>query len=99
VCPSHKYGAHCLHDCTCQNEAKCDSKEGTCECAEGWSGVNCNKPCTPGTFGKNCTHRCPCESSNVEKPCDIKTGECFCRPGYTGNKYVDDLLTDLVCKR
>ena len=89
VCPSHKYGAHCLQDCKCQNDAKCDSKEGTCECTQGWFGIYCDKPCVQGKFGKNCIHACPCESNNVERPCDIKTGECFCKPGYTGDRYVN----------
>lgn len=92
VCPSHKYGPHCRHYCKCHNEAKCDSKEGTCSCTKGWSGTYCNISCTdlPGkTFGENCSKNCTCESNNVEGRCDIKTGKCFCKPGYTRDKYVD----------
>ena len=46
-CPEGKYGIYCVLNCTCQNGATCDKKNGKCDCAPGYEGNDCEK-------GNNC---------------------------------------------
>ncbi|GFO48342.1 multiple epidermal growth factor-like domains 6 [Plakobranchus ocellatus] len=45
--------------------------------------------CSPGTFGRECEHKCNCAD---EKPCFVSTGGCptGCAPGFTG----EDCMTE-----
>lgn len=40
-CPPGKYGLNCQQNCTCQNNAKCDSVTGACWCGKGHYGTLC----------------------------------------------------------
>ena len=42
-CQSGQFGRSCRHNCTCQNEARCDAETGACYCAQGWTGTTCSQ--------------------------------------------------------
>uniref|UniRef100_A0A1A8MW77 Multiple EGF-like-domains 10 n=1 Tax=Nothobranchius pienaari TaxID=704102 RepID=A0A1A8MW77_9TELE len=65
------------------NGASCSPDEGTCECAPGFRGTNCQRICSPGYFGHRCSQTCPqCVHSNG--PCHHIMGQCDCLPGFRG---------------
>lgn len=41
ACPVGTYGYDCEGVCLCQNDAKCDPKDGRCKCQPGYRGKNC----------------------------------------------------------
>ena len=89
VCPSHKWGPHCRHDCTCQNGAKCDARTGACACTPGWQGDKCDKPCDQGYYGDKCQYSCSCFNGAT---CDPVAGNCTCSAGYKGTRWLDMLV-------
>ena len=40
-CPEDRFGIQCLQVCSCENNAACDSANGTCTCTPGWTGLLC----------------------------------------------------------
>ncbi len=40
-CPAGFYGADCRQRCLCQNGATCNTTNGKCSCASGWTGTAC----------------------------------------------------------
>lgn len=61
----------CVGICSCL-KGDCNATTGHCACYAGWTGRNCSKQCSLGTWGKNCTNICHCE----ELGCDHYTGVC-----------------------
>lgn len=49
----------------------------------GFIGLHCEKPCSAGYYGYNCTKKCDCLNDEY---CNPRNGECPCRPGYEGPK-------------
>ncbi|NXR10194.1 MEGF6 protein, partial [Semnornis frantzii] len=62
----------------------CHPVTGTCSCAPGWTGHNCQRVCDAGRWGPDCAHRCNC--SNSDGSCSAETGQCLCDAGYTGSR-------------
>lgn len=87
-CPSGRYGPNCLSNCTCQNNATCNSDTGECSCADGWTGTNCTYQCPSGTWGLNCINLCQCQHSGL---CNHINGTCTCTDGFIG-QYCEVLL-------
>ena len=56
---------------TCSGHGTCSDNDGTCECREPWTGLDCSFQACPNA----------CYGSNGY--CFM--GECFCRPGFAGN--------------
>ena len=52
VCRRGRFGPSCSQNCTCENDAHCDSVTGQCSCEPGFIGPNCEKPCPDGLYGK-----------------------------------------------
>ncbi|XP_071483947.1 uncharacterized protein [Diadema antillarum] len=92
TCPLTTFGAGCDQMCHCNETASCDRFTGECsdgECAEGWSGTNCQVPdiCPEGFFGVNCSEKCNCLNNAA---CDKVTAVCYgsdglCAAGYASN--------------
>ena len=40
-CPAGWYGDQCKQQCQCENEATCDSVDGSCDCVPGYTGRLC----------------------------------------------------------
>ena len=43
ACDAGFFGEDCKERCSCSNGATCDHRTGTCVCAAGWRGRNCDK--------------------------------------------------------
>ena len=84
-CPSGKYGQGCVDTCKCFNNAKCDHRNGSCNCTTGWIGTSCDKSCQEGFYGGQCVNKCDCRNG---ASCDHVTGECICKIGFDGEKLV-----------
>uniref|UniRef100_A0A1I7W842 Multiple epidermal growth factor-like domains protein 10 n=1 Tax=Heterorhabditis bacteriophora TaxID=37862 RepID=A0A1I7W842_HETBA len=48
---------------------------------KGWTGVRCDTPCAPGTYGPHCALTCKCKNGGQ---CDRFTGQCECEKGWKG---------------
>lgn len=63
---------------------------GSCICGSGSSGLLCDKTCSQGYWGKNCTIACSCVNGafcnpiNGQCKCE-NAGGCQCNPGWTGS--------------
>uniref|UniRef100_A0A8D8MI69 Angiopoietin-1 receptor n=1 Tax=Cacopsylla melanoneura TaxID=428564 RepID=A0A8D8MI69_9HEMI len=61
-----------------------------CLCRPGFNGTNCENPCGPNAFGKNCTGRCSddeargCEGKLLCQNNDLGSAPCRCASGYQG---------------
>jgi hypothetical protein len=71
-CPTNYYGRDCVHQCSCQNAGKCDSRDGHCFCLTGFTGNRCESLCPKGTFGHMCMQKCQCGGDNA---CHPRTGK------------------------
>ncbi|XP_070543336.1 polycystin family receptor for egg jelly-like isoform X3 [Ptychodera flava] len=91
-CPDGMWGPpDCLSTCpTCYFGGMCDTRDGTCICAPGFSGDNCLNKCSSQTYGENCAFVCRPEdpSSSLgckQRPiCQKDPFGCSCYNGYTG---------------
>ena len=79
-CKTGRYGLNCKQKCNCQNDAPCDSKDGTCHCPVGFIGKFCDSICPPGRYGRNCSGVCNCISNQTDL-CNYQDGTCECMPG------------------
>lgn len=43
ACPLNTYGPNCAHHCSCVNGARCDEKDGSCDCNAGFYGATCSE--------------------------------------------------------
>lgn len=59
----------------------CHHVTGKFICAAGFTGMLCENPCSPGTYGLGCNSICKCEHGGE---CSHLTGECQCPPGWSG---------------
>ncbi|XP_022286239.2 uncharacterized protein LOC111099147 [Crassostrea virginica] len=64
-CPSNKFGPYCKYSCSPNCERDCNDEDGTCLCKpglrddrDGYTGLLCNNPCKPGTYGLGCSSKC-----------------------------------------
>ena len=64
--------------------ARCHPGSGSCRCKPGWATPYCDRPCTMGTFGADCSQSCNCSRHGV---CDHINGQCQCQAGYHGDRY------------
>ncbi|NWH96793.1 MEG10 protein, partial [Tichodroma muraria] len=55
----------------------CHHVTGECSCPPGWTGHDCEHPCSSGRWGRGCASSCDC---------DPATGTCSCQPGFTGQR-------------
>ncbi|XP_038066664.1 angiopoietin-1 receptor-like [Patiria miniata] len=68
----------CQNTCRrCYNGGICDDKTGTCICAPGFSGENCQQVHGRHIFGKNASHTC---SDSTDPHNDACQGRLFCLP-------------------
>ena len=76
-CPDEKYGESCNETCECEkdNTESCHPHDGVCECKEGWTGTNCNRPCPFLKYGKSCAYQCDCRNN---AQCSPINGKCIC---------------------
>lgn len=42
-CVKGSFGAGCVQQCQCQNQARCHPVNGTCTCSPGFAGAHCEK--------------------------------------------------------
>ncbi|XP_038048244.1 receptor-type tyrosine-protein phosphatase mu-like [Patiria miniata] len=79
-CSSGKWGSassHCLNVCRrCYNGGVCDAKTGSCICAPGFSGEQCQQVRGRNVFGKNGVHNCSAGDDH-DYAC---RGRLFCLP-------------------
>eukprot|EP01006_Ploeotia_vitrea_P048291 TRINITY_DN67213_c8_g4_i1.p1 TRINITY_DN67213_c8_g4~~TRINITY_DN67213_c8_g4_i1.p1 ORF type:complete len:1176 (+),score=311.84 TRINITY_DN67213_c8_g4_i1:512-3529(+) len=61
----------------CHNGGACDTKDGTCSCADDWEVESTTKKCL--TYKPKCPLRC-----KNGKKCNAATGACDCGSDYTG---------------
>ncbi|VDH95845.1 Hypothetical predicted protein, partial [Mytilus galloprovincialis] len=85
-CPPTHYGPLCNTTCPQNCKGPCDLESGICilGCMNGWTDVKCDKECSPGLYGKDCSEAC---SINCRiPPCNHVTGECIggCQDGWQG---------------
>ena len=80
-CPQGRFGAQCLSQCSCENNATCSPRDGECYCQSGWTGQFCDQACSPGSYGPDCEYKCACNNGGE---CDRFTGNCICSPGWRG---------------
>ena len=74
---------NCSNRCTCANDAKCDSIDGTCFCAPGFEGEFCDDICHSWSYGESGSSSCSCNQTNAVS-CDHVTGDCNCDRFWTG---------------
>lgn len=55
-CPKGKYGKSCLKNCTCENGATCNQKNGKCACPPGFTGKSCEKSRSLMFVQRCCSH-------------------------------------------
>ena len=79
-CPYGTYGFYCSRTCQCQNSAICSHIDGSCACAAGWQGRQCELPCSSGFYG-NCRQQCVCLNG---ASCNRMNGVCTCTDGWLG---------------
>ncbi|XP_038052730.1 uncharacterized protein LOC119725398 [Patiria miniata] len=78
-CPSGRWGPpSCLETCRrCYNGGLCDDESGTCICAPGFSGDNCEEVHGRNVFGKTADQRC---SNSIDPHHEACRGHLFCLP-------------------
>ncbi|XP_038053143.1 uncharacterized protein LOC119725691, partial [Patiria miniata] len=78
-CPSGRWGPpSCLETCRrCYNGGLCDDESGTCICAPGFSGDNCEEVHGRNVFGKTADQRC---SNSTDPHHEACRGRLFCLP-------------------
>ncbi len=55
-CLASHFGVGCVEDCDCAaGEHACNNVDGTCDCAIGYTGPKCDRPCSNGTWGFGCS--------------------------------------------
>ncbi|CAG2241083.1 unnamed protein product [Mytilus edulis] len=85
-CPPTHYGPLCNTTCPQNCNGPCDLESGICilGCMNGWTDVKCDKECSPGLYGKDCSEACSINCLN--SPCNHVTGECIggCQDGWQG---------------
>ena len=93
--------------CSCENGV-CDRINGTCACAKGWYGDNCNIPCPQGYYGQGCIYKCGFKPTEIRKKCNPVNGHMICVAGYRGNNcehpcdpfwYGEDCTSKCTCKQ
>ena len=84
-CGINEWGGNCQQRCHCHGHGSCDPQTGHCVCAAGWTGENCQTPCSEGTYGPNCRLLCHCQNGAT---CDKANGACYCTMGFKGSLYV-----------
>uniref|UniRef100_A0A8C3QRL3 EGF-like domain-containing protein n=1 Tax=Cyanoderma ruficeps TaxID=181631 RepID=A0A8C3QRL3_9PASS len=99
-CERHRYGPGCQQPCSCRNGGLCDTADGSCSCAPGWTGKSCELG-NPGPDGfplQLCRSLSPAEcppgmfgascqlrcSCLHNATCDPATGTCRCPAGRYG---------------
>ncbi len=83
-CPPKLWGPNCAYKCPeCYNNGTCDRFSGSCQCAPGFVGVNCEQECSVGLWGLNCNRFCDCQFS---ANCDAKDGRCICNEFQSGSR-------------
>ncbi|XP_071117091.1 angiopoietin-1 receptor-like [Haliotis cracherodii] len=106
TCTSEKYGPNCAIDCSsryCKTASTtCDGRTGACPggCEDGWTGIDCSRPCVDGMYGQGCNYscrsrHCSTTSSNI---CNHVTGKCSdgCTRGFMGDDCLQSMLIVLI---
>lgn len=83
-CSDGYWGVNCMNNCTCSDRKMCDSVTGSCQCASGLKGEQCDQYCDVGFWGPDCVKECQCRVDT--STCQAPTGECVCHAGYLGKR-------------
>ncbi|BFY99631.1 hypothetical protein BsWGS_02670 [Bradybaena similaris] len=85
-CPANLFGDGCVKQCHCKLPDEVCDQNGVCKsgCADGWTGIQCQKPCETSKYGHLCQKVC---DNCLNKDCDHETGQCRqgCVAGYMGS--------------
>ncbi|KAG8199340.1 hypothetical protein JTE90_011806 [Oedothorax gibbosus] len=91
ACPAEKYGPLCSSVCPgCLNGGICHDITGTCICAPGFGGSNCEEACEEGFVGRNCSVPCNLDEETDKFSCKglliclPDPYGCSCAAGYFG---------------
>ncbi|XP_033636915.1 receptor-type tyrosine-protein phosphatase T-like isoform X2 [Asterias rubens] len=99
ACPSVMWGPMCLSAChQCYNGGICDDRTGTCICAPGFSGNNCEKVHGRHVFGKDAQYGCSDSHDPHHNACQghlfclLDPYGCSCAAGYMGLDCMQECL-------
>ncbi|XP_060552444.1 cell death abnormality protein 1-like [Ruditapes philippinarum] len=89
-CNVGSFGLSCTSKCHCEDKMSCHPWTGYCQtpgCMPGWKVPSCDKECTAGKFGRDCSRTCSNNCLHGVDQCSKISGKCQsgCVAGFKGH--------------